>query len=137
MRYTQKEPNKLKRRKGKLINNSNNNNSIVIYANNSKKLTEVQIKRLKEELFNITINNIKVAKFAKVNSYLNINKVFTKKGILVRMGRGKGKIIAKGLFLKPGQICFEIVPNIKVNIPSNNLLSNFLKKHSFFKAKIL
>lgn len=61
------------------------------------------------------------------------NKSFSKKGLLVRMGKGKGKIDSFGTILAEGTILIEIIndrgeKDVKV-------LNSFFKKHPFLAYK--
>lgn len=68
------------------------------------------------------------------------NKPYTKKGILVRMGKGKGKIDHYSCKIKSGTVCIKLVSKVKLekerkNIIINTLKNKFLVKFSFLSLK--
>ncbi len=56
------------------------------------------------------------------------NKPVTSKGILVRMGKGKGKIVSYCRTIPQGTVCILLSNNVKD-------LASFLKKYPFFGVK--
>lgn len=155
-KYTQKKITIRNRRRGIHLNNNlfnyhnfkikennmlNKGWEIGIIANKNKKLTQEQINSIKQDLNNPRFFNLKLTKIFKINFKLKPNKVFTKKGILIRMGKGKGKIKTKGIFLLKNQVCFLLkLKNLKNNLNFTNsyiniLFSKFLKKYTFFNLR--
>jgi len=114
---------------------------IGIIAKKNKRLIEEQINAIKQDINNPRFFNIKLSKIFNIYYKLKPNKVITKKGILVRMGKGKGKIKTKGLYIIKNRVCIELkLKNIKNNLnltPSyiNILFSKFLKKYTFFTIR--
>lgn len=117
--------------------------SIGIIAKKNKRLTQEQINTIKQDINNQRNFNLKLIKYFIINIKLKPNKVITSKGILVRMGKGKGKIRTKGINILKNTVCIELkLRNIKNNLnltPSyiNILFSKFLKKYTFFKIRTL
>lgn len=150
-KYTQKRINIRNRRRGIHLNNNILNYQkkkeikkgweIGIIAKRNKKLTQEQINTIKQDLNNPKYFKFKLTKIFNIKIKLIPNKVFTNKGILIRMGKGKGKIKTKGLFLIKNMVCIELkLKEIKNNInftPSyiNLLFSKFLKKYTFFTIR--
>lgn len=111
-------------------------NIITIFANKPFRLTENHIKSIKNDLLTpkgLTLG--KLTKFFKIKFYMLPNKTITQKGILVRMGKGKGKIKLTGLFITPGQVCITLIPFTNTNDPENyifKILNKFICKYTFF-----
>jgi ribosomal protein L16/L10AE len=106
-------------------------NIISIIAKRNQILTEKQINKIKDDL--IKLSNY-FSSF-KINVLIFPFKSLTKKGILVRMGSGKGKLIDKYLIIIKNKKCLEIIYKINNNNKINELilLNSFLKKYKFFK----
>jgi len=150
MKYSQKKSRKLIKRKGFNITLKKRNlgkdlGGLGIIARRNKKITEEEITKIKLELQNITINKIKLIKLVQINEKIYPNKVFTQKGILVRMGKGKGKIKNKGLYIIKKMICFELFPlsteaSLILNNKNKSILNSyffkFLKKYNFLDLLI-
>ena len=141
-KYTQKYTNKLLKRKQifpKIIKINKTNlldlkyNKISLLAKINKQLTEVQINKIYNDLLNIK-HPLIIGKL-KIIVLISPNKSYTKKGILVRQGGGKGKIIGRGLTIIRNNNCFEIIYLTKKNNSINNslILNKFLKKYKFLK----
>lgn len=127
-KYTQPRGIELIKRKGININK----NTIGIISLKHIRATESLIKSLKQDLNNLCFPQGKISKFFHIFFKLpNFNKILTHKGILVRMGKGKGKIISKYLIISPYQVVFflkfkQSLPNLS---PKN--FSKFLLKYPF------
>lgn len=141
-KYTQNYTNRLLKRKKlfpKIININKTNlvdlkyNKISLFAKINKQLTDLQINKIYNDLLNIK-HPLIIGKL-KIIVLISSNKSYTKKGILVRQGGGKGKIIGKGLMIIRNNNCFEIIYLTKKNNKINNslILNKFLKKYKFFK----
>lgn len=128
-KYTQKSivGGGLKRRRG--INRGvDNKNILIIFTKRNKRLTEESIKTLSKD--------ISIFKSFNIISKLPLpNKVITQKGILVRMGKGKGKIKTKVLNITPGQILFELIPISNSSGVSKTLFFKFFRKYTFLGMK--
>lgn len=130
--------------------NENLNIQIIITNKNSTKkfvrLTENKIKKIKKDLMSQTglLKGLLLKEFSIIEliKYPNIR---TNKGILVRMGKGKGKIIENYIDLKLGDPVLELKQ--KVNhvtketeglIKIKLLLNKIKKKYPFlsFKFKV-
>lgn len=131
-KYTQPRGINLIKRKG----NNINKNSIGIISNKHIRATESFIKSLKQDLLNLSGPLGPISKFFFILFKLPcFNKILTHKGILVRMGKGKGKIISKYLNIYPNQIIFLLYlkqpdsqgfPNLQ-----SNVFSKFFLKYPF------
>lgn len=100
----------------------------VLYANRTYRITEEQIKAIRNDIQqtkNITKKSIKIL--------LNCNRILTIKGILVRMGKGKGKIRTRAQYLVPGTNCI-IIQTPRSPIISK-LINKLLKKYTFLSIK--
>lgn len=78
-------------------------NSIAIYANKDIEMKIEIFKQLKTDLTKL------VSGFYNIIFSVLPNKPFTKKGILVRMGKGKGKINNYSIKVKAGTICIKLI----------------------------
>lgn len=117
-----------------------NKDQIIIFANRNVRITQEQIKSIKTDL--TSIKGLSGGKLNFFNIKFNIlpNKVLTNKGILVRMGKGKGKIKTLAKYLTKDTRCIELIP--KKNILLNykviyKILTKFTKKYTFFSFKYL
>ena len=96
-------------------------NSIAICA---KKDVEIRLEQLKQ----IKLDLVKTNLF-KIIFLIFPNKPITKKGILVRMGKGKGKIDHFSCKITTGTICILLKPkNVPKNVEERLTLSPFIKK---------
>lgn len=151
-KYTQKKITIRNRRRGIHLNNNMLNYQkdnkkirggweIGIIAKRNKKLTQEQINTIKQDLNNPKYFKLKLTKFFKIFIKLKPCKVITNKGILIRMGKGKGKIKTKAIYLLKNMVCIELkLKDIKnnFNITSsyiNILFSKFLKKYTYFTIR--
>lgn len=159
-KYTQKRTSLLNRRRGIFINNNklknkmiittkesvNNFNKLLIIgiiAKRNKILTQEQINSIKQDLNNPQYTQRswggKISKYFEIKIKIKPNKIITKKGILVRMGRGKGKIQTKAINIIKNMVCIELKQKDKKNkkilnikgILINNIFKKFLKKYTF------
>lgn len=136
LKLTQKKVRILKRRTINSHIKVPNKNIIKIIAKKAFRITELHIKSIKNDLLSpkgLTLG--KLTKFFDIKFFLKPNKTITQKGILVRMGKGKGKIKSTGLFITPGQVCILLIP-LTSNITNSNyitkILNKFISKYSFF-----
>lgn len=160
-KYTQKKITKIARRRGIFINNKmlkkneiRNKLTIGIITKRNKKITQEQIITIKQDLNNsstFTSWGGKLSKYFDIIIKIKPNKVITNKGILVRMGKGKGKIKTKAIFVLKNKVCMELIQkdinnrkiinlikglklNKEINL-INFLFTKFLKKYTYFKIK--
>lgn len=157
-KYTQKKITIRNRRRGIHLNNNlknyqdiknrikdknilRNGWEIGIIAKKNKRLTQEQINTIKQDINNPKFFNLKLTKFFNIYIKLKPNKVITNKGILIRMGKGKGKIKTKAIYLLKDMVCIELkLRNMKNNLNLtntyiNNLFSKFLRKYTFFTIR--
>ena len=163
-KYTQKRISIRNRRKGIHLNNNmlnkkeiikliNNKKPIVhnnylnkgweigVIANRNKRLTQEQINAVKQDLKNPKYFNLKLSKYFDIYFKLTPNKVLTQKGILVRMGKGKGKIRTKAIYLLKNRVYIElklkqVLSNISLSQSYMHILfSKFLRKYTFFSIR--
>lgn len=145
-RRTQKRVLKLKTRYINISGPRINKEHIIIFANKNIRITQEQIKSIKTDL--TSIKGLTGGKLKDVTLKINLipNKVLTNKGILVRMGKGKGKMKTLAKYLTKGTICIELIPGpVKINKTSeqinykvlNKIITKFTKKYTFFSFKYL
>ena len=105
-------------------------NSIALIANKNINLTIEQLKIIKLDITKTTIG------LYNILFQVLPNKPITKKGILVRMGKGKGKIDTFSCKIAENTICIILKPKI-LNIKNidTTILTSFLKKYPFFSKK--
>lgn len=97
--------------------------SIAIYANKDVEIRLEQFKEIKSDLIRGNLGKIVFSVFP--------NKPFTKKGILVRMGKGKGKIDHFSCNVTSGTICLIL------GGPADTLLlDKFIRKYPFLSLKL-
>lgn len=136
------------------------NNVIIIYAKRNKKITKELLETMKKDLNSIVILGSKINKLFQIVTKIRPNVTFTQKGILVRMGKGKGKIKTIGLYLVSGTICFQLIPiSNKAIIPQSSRresirsvssnpsrigsnrrlvgINKFIKKYTFLNIKYI
>ena len=70
----------------------------------------------------------------KIWNKITTNLTFTKLGLGIRMGKGKGSIQEYFSYIKPGQILFEIEKTTKQNIYD---VFNKIQKKISFKIKLI
>jgi ribosomal protein L16/L10AE len=99
--------------------------SLALFVNKTINLTLEQFKIIKLDLTR--------ASQGLFQFYFTVkpNKPVTLKGILVRMGKGKGKIKSYRVRLETG----TIVIVIKTSYNNINYISSFLKKYPFFSIR--
>lgn len=78
-------------------------NSIAIFANKDVEMKLEQFKQIRSDLINFVSGQFQI-----IFTVLP-NKPFTKKGILVRMGKGKGKIDHFSCKITSGTVCILLV----------------------------
>jgi len=100
----------------------NQDKYVILYVNKNKRITEENIKVLKKEIIILNIRLI-----------INPNKLLTKKGILIRMGRGKGKLITKAIYLPKG----SIIAGGKYNPSILPKLDKYINKFTYLSYKFL
>lgn len=139
LKLTQKKVIILKKRTSNSDIKVPNRNIIKIIAKKAFRITELHIKSIKNDLLSpkgLTLG--KLTKFFDIKFFLKPNKTITQKGILVRMGKGKGKIKSTGLFITPDQVCILLIP-LTSNIENYNyikkILNKFISKYSFFSYR--
>lgn len=107
---------------------------INIIAKKNYRITEEKIKAIKNDLLTPKgLTEGKLLKLFKIKFNFIPNKSLTRKGILTRMGRGKGKSYTHGFYLTPGFILINLIPkssNLSLNL-INKLLFRFCLKYSF------
>ena len=107
------------------------------YSKEELKNKGIRIKILEKTFKEFEKEIIKIAKIYNLKSIFINNpiKTLTKKGILIRMGKGKGKIIEKYKILEKNKIILMMVPIKEINIYKFYLLTQILfkldKKYSF------
>lgn len=137
----QKRVLKLKRRNINIGESRLKKDYIILYANKNHRVTEEQIKTIKTDL-TIPKGLIggKLIKNYKIKITMVPNKILTNKGILVRMGKGKGKIKTYVKYLTVGTICIELISLPLNNISKNiieKILKKFISKFTFLSYKFL
>lgn len=136
LKSRQKRIVKLKRRNSNIGGFRNNKNYICIITKKNHRITEEQLKSIKMDL--LTPKGLlegSLLKQFKIKILMKPNKVLTNKGILVRMGRGKGKIRTFVQYLPLGTKCIILIPkkNIIINTSViSKILNKFIIKYSFF-----
>lgn len=113
--------------------------TIGLYAKRDIEMRLEQFKQIRSDLVRLVSGQFKI-----IFTVLP-NKPVTKKGILVRMGKGKGKIDHFSSFIKRGTICIILVSNsiltkerkeeVKEEI-IRKLEEKVLKKYSFLSLKL-
>lgn len=98
--------------------------SIAIYANKDVEIRLEQLKQIKSDLTRANAGGL-----FKIMFTVFPNKPFTKKGILVRMGKGKGKIDHFSCKITSGTICLILIPPTPIKGGIDQLtLGPFIKK---------
>lgn len=111
--------------------------SIAIYANKDVEMRLEQFKQIRTDLVKL------LGGLYQIVFTVLPNKPFTKKGILVRMGKGKGKIDHFSCNIKSGTICINLVSKNKSTgleietkkLITENIKNNLLVKYSFLSLK--
>lgn len=108
--------------------------SIAIFANKDVEMRLEQFKQIRTDLVKLLAGQYQI-----IFTVLP-NKPFTKKGILVRMGKGKGKIDHFSCNIKSGTICIKLVSKNPIEIETKKLITENLKnkilvKYSFLSLK--
>lgn len=104
-------------------------NTIAIYVNKDVEMKLEQFKQIKLDLTKLLSGQFQII--------FNIlpNKPFTKKGILVRMGKGKGKIDHFSCNVQSGTVCITLISkDIKGEIRAT-IISKFERKYPFLSFK--
>jgi ribosomal protein L16/L10AE len=78
----------------------------------------------------------KLSKIFNIDIRIVPNKVLTSKGILVRMGHGKGKIKSKFVYITRGTVIIQLTKISNVPITSS-MFDNFFKKYPYLDFKWL
>lgn len=149
IKKTQKRVQILQKRNKNFGGFRNSKRHILIITKQQYRLSEEQINSIKIDLENPKgLLKGKLTKIFKFKYLISTNKVLTSKGILVRMGKGKGKFKTKIIYLTKGTVCIELIPwpvsDISKNIPYGssenddllvvrNILDKFISKYTFFK----
>lgn len=107
-----------------------------IYLKRSRKLTQPQLDRLKLDLLTMNTAYGKLSKVFNIDIRIVPNKVVTSKGILVRMGHGKGKIRFKYIYITRGTVIIQLTKISEVPIMSS-MFENFFKKYPYLDFKWL
>jgi len=141
-KYTFRKYKHLIKRKGISINITNTegiNKNIIgaIYVNRSRKITQELIERLKLDLLITETPYGKLSKLFSIQMKIKTNKVVTTKGILVRMGHGKGKIKTRLVYVTKGTVIIEIKKYDPSTTITSNLLTKYFKKYPFLSLKWL
>jgi ribosomal protein L16/L10AE len=97
-------------------------NSIAIYANKDIEMRLEQFKQIRTDLGKLVSGQYQI-----IFTVLP-NKSFTKKGILVRMGKGKGKIDHFSSNVKAGTICIILVSKTSNNEMRDTIIENIENK---------
>lgn len=121
----QRGKNKLKSR----VNITHPINSLALYANQNIEIKLEQFKQMKLDLTKL------VEGFYKIIFTVSPNKPFTKKGILVRMGKGKGKIDHFSCNITSGTICIILVPKNETIKGIPIYISKIIRKYPFLSVK--
>jgi len=112
--------------------------SIAIYANKDVEMRLEQFKQIRTDLVKL------LGGLYQIVFTVLPNKPFTKKGILVRMGKGKGKIDHFSCNIKSGTICINLISKNKsvgletkkeMSTTLENIKNNLLVKYSFLSLK--
>jgi len=113
---------------------SSNPKRILLRSSRQLKLGEKSLDTMKKDLTSLKgLTENKLSKYFHIVFHLKVNRSFTHKGILVRMGKGKGKITHVGTYLRPNQICAELYPRmypINYNLVKK-LLYRYISKYTF------
>lgn len=138
----QKRVIKLIRRNINLGGYRKSNYTIRLFINKNCRITEEFISSLKTDI--LTPKGLTQGKLLnlgyKIKLYLSPNKILTTKGILVRMGKGKGKIKTRVLYLTKGTPIVELIP-LKNKLTNNKLvikiINNLIKKYTLLSYTLL
>lgn len=112
--------------------------SIAIYANKDVEIRLEQLKQIKSDLTraNAALGGGSMGGQFKIIFSVFPNKPFTKKGILVRMGKGKGKIDHFSCNITSGTICLILMPNPPWGaLTLGPFIQKFERKYPFLSFK--
>lgn len=103
--------------------------SIAIYANKDVEIKLEQFKQIKLDLTKLLLGQFHII--------FNIlpNKPYTKKGILVRMGKGKGKIDHFSCNVQSGTVCITLKETKLGGEIRETIKSKFERKYPFLTFK--
>jgi len=106
--------------------------TLALFAKINKEIKLEEFKQIKSDLTKL-VNGL-----FKIVFTVSPNKTYTKKGILVRMGKGKGKIDHFSYNITVGTILILLIPKSPiVKLPKrdsdNNNFSNYLFIHKFLR----
>jgi ribosomal protein L16/L10AE len=141
LKTRQKRVVKLKRRNINIGGYRNMKDYICIIAKKNHRITEEQLKSIKMDT--LTPKGLlegKLIKIFKIKIMMKPNKVLTNKGILVRMGKGKGKVKTNVLYLTTGSVCIILKPKNNITLNTSvisKILNKFILKYSFFTYRFL
>lgn len=107
--------------------------TIGLYARKDIEMKLEQLKQIRSDLLRLVSGQYKI-----IFTVLP-NKPVTKKGILVRMGKGKGKIDHFSAFIKTGTICIILVSKERKEEEKEEIIKRIeeriIKKYSFLSLK--
>ena len=103
--------------------------SWAIFANKDVEMRLEQFKQIRSDL-----TKLLAGQFQIIFTILP-NKPFTKKGILVRMGKGKGKIDHFSCNVQSGTVCIILVSKVKEKEIRDTIISKFERKYPFLTFK--
>lgn len=109
---------------------------LTFIVNRHMTITQSLLSRLRLDLLNSDTPWGKVSKLFMVDIKINLNKVNTSKGILIRMGSGKAKIKHKSIFVTKGTVIIELVKTAKIMNNLDLLFFKFLRKYPFLSTKL-
>ena len=106
-----------------------------LYTNKEITITKELLISMENDLF--TPNGLKngiLGNYCNIISYIILNKLQTQKGVLVRMGSGKGNNKTISQYLPKNSLCFKIIETDSMN-KANIALDIFVSKYPFIKLK--
>ena len=105
--------------------------SIAIFANKDVEMRLEQFKQIRTDLVKL------LGGLYQILFTVFPNKPFTKKGILVRMGKGKGKIDHFSCNIKSGTLCINLVSKNIIEKERKNLIIEKIKNKILVKYPFL